>query len=441
MNYLQAEHLKNKRTFAKKLIVLAPVVTVLMNIFAPLWFQLNSYNWWYILLYPGFLTLVCAMLEQRDNGKLKYQAVLTLPEKQNFVALLVYLIPNQLQLDKWSQQTLSSNISEKLRKYVETFSKYSCITKQNESGFSFIFATTLSEEETLDVVQSFLNYLYHDNTESSLSILFGFSPALKDLPDSYQELEKLSHQMLVPKPGVYRQSSTPQEILGTLPSTQAWCDCFTNKTTHFIQESIQSCVQRNIEKGTMNRLTLSALQQEFLYSFQQSLQKRSLSFGKIMNDQELMMGLALSLHSVKDFKRFVNLIIETNQHLIDNLSEEPENSVALAQAYIAKHLSENDLSRGTIARAAHISESHLSRLFSKEIGVSISDYINDERLKLAKSLLIDTTMSVTLVSVKSGFNSTSYFITNFKKNVGMTPTEYRKKLKNGHVKNFSQKNL
>ena len=79
MNYLQAEHLKNKRTFAKKLILLAPVVTVLMNIFAPLWFQLNSYNWWYILLYPGFLTLVCAMLEQRDNGKLKYRAVLTLP--------------------------------------------------------------------------------------------------------------------------------------------------------------------------------------------------------------------------------------------------------------------------------------------------------------------------------------------------------------------------
>ena len=79
MNYLQAEHLKNKRTFAKKLIVLAPVVTALMTIFAPLWFQLNSYNWWYILLYPGFLTLICAMLEQRDNGKLKYRAVLPLP--------------------------------------------------------------------------------------------------------------------------------------------------------------------------------------------------------------------------------------------------------------------------------------------------------------------------------------------------------------------------
>lgn len=68
MAYIQAENLKHKRTFTKTLIVLAPFVTALMNFFAPLWFQLNSYNWWYILLYPGFLTLTCALIEQRDNG-------------------------------------------------------------------------------------------------------------------------------------------------------------------------------------------------------------------------------------------------------------------------------------------------------------------------------------------------------------------------------------
>lgn len=44
MAYIQAENLKHKRTFTKTLIVLAPFVTALMNFFAPLWFQLNSYN-------------------------------------------------------------------------------------------------------------------------------------------------------------------------------------------------------------------------------------------------------------------------------------------------------------------------------------------------------------------------------------------------------------
>ncbi len=86
MAYIQAENLKHKRTFTKTLIVLAPFVTALMNFFAHLWFQLNSYNWWYILLYPGFLTLTCALIEQRDNGKLKYRAVVaSLPVSQNKV--------------------------------------------------------------------------------------------------------------------------------------------------------------------------------------------------------------------------------------------------------------------------------------------------------------------------------------------------------------------
>ena len=78
MNYLKAEHLKHRRTFTRKLVVLAPLITALMNILGPLWYQINSYNWWYILLFPGFLTLVCVLLEQRDNSKLQYRAVCTL---------------------------------------------------------------------------------------------------------------------------------------------------------------------------------------------------------------------------------------------------------------------------------------------------------------------------------------------------------------------------
>lgn len=85
MAYIRSENLKHKRTFTKTLIVLAPFVTALMNIFAPLWFQVNSYNWWYILLYPGFLTLTCALIEQRDDDKLKYRAVASLPVSQRKV--------------------------------------------------------------------------------------------------------------------------------------------------------------------------------------------------------------------------------------------------------------------------------------------------------------------------------------------------------------------
>lgn len=79
MNYLRAENWKHKRTFVRKLLFLAPFVTILLSALSPLWFQMNSYNWWYVLLYPGALTLVCCLVEQRDGHKLEYRAITPLP--------------------------------------------------------------------------------------------------------------------------------------------------------------------------------------------------------------------------------------------------------------------------------------------------------------------------------------------------------------------------
>ena len=79
--YIRSEWMKHRRTFVMKLTVLAPVITMLMNAFAPMWYQQNSFNWWYILLFPGFLTLLCTICEQRDGGKLKYTGLIPLSIK------------------------------------------------------------------------------------------------------------------------------------------------------------------------------------------------------------------------------------------------------------------------------------------------------------------------------------------------------------------------
>ena len=78
-NYISSEYLKHKNTFAKKLVWLASILTLCLNILAPMWYQQNSYNWWYVFLYPGCLTLLSILIIQRDNGKLKFRAILSLP--------------------------------------------------------------------------------------------------------------------------------------------------------------------------------------------------------------------------------------------------------------------------------------------------------------------------------------------------------------------------
>lgn len=79
LSYIVSENLKYRHTFTRKLLWLAPVVTLLLGSLAPVWYQQNSYNWWYILLYPGVLTLLCTMIIQKDGGRLKYRTVYPLP--------------------------------------------------------------------------------------------------------------------------------------------------------------------------------------------------------------------------------------------------------------------------------------------------------------------------------------------------------------------------
>jgi len=78
---IQAEFQKSKRTFTRKLVWLAPILTLLLSAalgFGSL-FQTGSFNWWYALILPGALTLMCAGVIQKDVKKLHYRAILSLP--------------------------------------------------------------------------------------------------------------------------------------------------------------------------------------------------------------------------------------------------------------------------------------------------------------------------------------------------------------------------
>ncbi|WP_099203875.1 lantibiotic immunity ABC transporter MutE/EpiE family permease subunit [Scatolibacter rhodanostii] len=93
--YFKAENLKLKRTFVRKLVLLAPVATLLLAlVLASEWLQINAFNWWYILILPGYIALLCTLSDQKESQKLKYRAILSLPIslKKNWIGKNLTLI-------------------------------------------------------------------------------------------------------------------------------------------------------------------------------------------------------------------------------------------------------------------------------------------------------------------------------------------------------------
>ncbi len=92
--------------------------------------------------------------------------------------------------------------------------------------------------------------------------------------------------------------------------------------------------------------------------------------------------------------------------------------------YLHDHFRE-DVRVLDIAETLHLNAHYLGCLFRKEVGKNILEYAAELRFQLALQLLIHTDITVNMISVESGFGSTSYFISRFKHRFGMAPLQYR----------------
>ncbi len=80
-----------------------------------------------------------------------------------------------------------------------------------------------------------------------------------------------------------------------------------------------------------------------------------------------------------------------------------------------------------LARHAHVSPAHFSRRFKAAFGETPHQYLLTRRMERAKHLLRETDLSVTEVSLKVGFLSLGSFSASFKRIVGTTPREFRRR--------------
>ena len=85
-----------------------------------------------------------------------------------------------------------------------------------------------------------------------------------------------------------------------------------------------------------------------------------------------------------------------------------------------------EISVNSLSQKYNVSPEYLSRLFKKEIGVAITEYISDLRLKKATDLLKSEKLSVSDISQYVGYTDQNYFARAFKKRYGVSPTLYRK---------------
>ncbi len=101
-----------------------------------------------------------------------------------------------------------------------------------------------------------------------------------------------------------------------------------------------------------------------------------------------------------------------------------------AKVFIASHFTDPNLMLQDVAKAVSMSNSRFSTVFSQQSGQSFTEYLVYLRLSRAKELLRSTDMKSSQIARESGYNDAHYFSYIFKKNTGITPSEYRMQYQN-----------
>lgn len=111
---------------------------------------------------------------------------------------------------------------------------------------------------------------------------------------------------------------------------------------------------------------------------------------------------------------------------VDKDSPKPaENRTETIKQYIEDHIYER-IYVEDIAKLVHLNTQHLMRVFKRETGQSIMEYITQQRILIAGKLLRETTHDIGYIADCVGCDNSSYFTKLFKRYTGFTPSEYRK---------------
>ncbi len=135
----------------------------------------------------------------------------------------------------------------------------------------------------------------------------------------------------------------------------------------------------------------------------------------------------MSMESVDELKVwFLSKLTTACRNIGSKRQERSTDIIKNARDYIGDNYSK-DITLDDVSRVVNISPYYFSKLFKEATGENFIEYLTNLRIEKAKELLGKAELSMKEICAMCGYSDPNYFSRTFKKNVGLTPTEYREK--------------
>ena len=183
-------------------------------------------------------------------------------------------------------------------------------------------------------------------------------------------------------------------------------------------------IRSKIQKRDLERFQSGFEQVLFAYLKERNIDLFSiLSTGGFLNKQKQQATSGLKMMSL-----YVSRLLEvTEQSIRKQYDRNPV--VEQIKAYIELNY-EKEINRKDLSALVFLNPDYMDRVFKEQEGISVNRYINKVRMEKAQLLLEKTQMQVLEIADKVGYSSLSNFNMQFKQYCGLSPNQYRKRIRN-----------
>lgn len=192
------------------------------------------------------------------------------------------------------------------------------------------------------------------------------------------------------------------------------------------KESVLRALDAKLEEERGSALTpeaLAAYYHALLQAVYYALQRKGFS-AHLLYGGKTLTGPEAATRSVARLRQWAGEVLDAAYALLSG-GESESPAVRQVKVYIASHL-DRDLTREELAAHVYLNPAYLSRLFRKETGMVLTDYLLHEKMRLASDLLVGTERTISEIADSLGYGNFSYFARLFRKVYGMSPHDYRK---------------
>ena len=328
----------------------------------------------------------------------------------------------------WEQKTINFIIQNVLSEMLEnSYMQIETILSMKEDSSTVICKKVLTHAEDFAVIEEFIQW-FSQKLHIDLWCGVGNWEEASAIPDSLAAVW-----------GMYENSSSYRNRAFYLSDFEQPDTRYVNPNIHVWKTLLNQRKQRELCSDIARYLGELQFQdlitRQILKSFRTDLTQLVYSWLAEKEIQAHLLFLSKendllfqnALNGVKEMQEYAEYLLEKAiQHEL--FIDKTVSVVEQIKDYIDEHYKE-DIRREDLSKRVYLNTDYISRIFKKEVGISISSYVMKKRVEEAKKMLAQSNFPINTVSIYVGYSNFSYFTKMFKENTGYSPLEYRRMIK------------